>query len=281
MARLTLILQKNYEYNEETRHLTLHFKDYIEDYCGNNISYIYEEYLPETNKRRQKTIGEIYLECIKENKIPAAYNIVADLDGNILKNMRSDGIIEKRDLPTIAGCIKDIDKIRELSQHKNKKVREKIAVNKNTPEDVIIRLINDSDENVRAEALGRDFITEDVLRKNHMNPYWYIRYRIIHNINCPQDIINVHAGDQEWTVREAVANKTKDEAILLKLAQDESSQVIRAILRNQNVDENIISEIYRHANKKDKPLLTAILQHNRTPDDIIQDILRNNKKLKK
>ena len=258
MARLTLILQKNYEYNEETRHLTLHFKDYIEDYCGNNISYIYEEYLPETNKRRQKTIGEIYLECIKENKIPAAYNIVADLDGNILKNMRSDGMIQKRDLPIIAACIKDIDKIRELSLHKNKEVREKIAVNKNTPEDVIIRLINDSDENVRAEALGRNCISEDVLRKNHTHPYWYIRYRIVHNINCPQDIINVHAGDQEWTVREAVANKTKDEAILLKLAQDESSQVIRAILRNTNINENIISEICRHINKKDKFLLAEV-----------------------
>ena len=270
--RSSLILQKDYEYDEETRKIKLTFKDFYEDFCGNDVYYYYEEKLPGENIRHAPTIGENFKRAIDEKDVPKAYHISACEKDGRLSVIRLDGIETTRNIPNIALSLKNKEKLRELAKHKSKDVRASVARNKNTPDDTIIELVYDEKPEVRAEAINKKCVSTEILKEFSNDPYWFVIYHILTNPNCTQDIIRSHKDNKEWAVRELVARRTTEKEVLNSLSKDNSYRVLYAILDNENITPDIIKNMYEAANKKDRELIEKIKNHPKTPDTVVADI---------
>ncbi len=105
-------------------------------------------------------------------------------------------------------------------------VRKVVARNPNTPKQVLARLLDDSDSNVRHGIASNPKTDEDLLRKLAKDIDKDVRLAVAENPNTPPDTLTVLSCDEDVDVRFGVAeNPHMPENILVKLSQDENAYV--------------------------------------------------------
>lgn len=102
-----------------------------------------------------------------------------------------------------------ITRLRLLATHTNPKIRESVASNQHTPEDVFLALARDSDVGVRSCLARNEAVPCDVLRLMARDPSEQVRGWLAVNFFAPRDVMELLASDSDDTVRNLVEWKTE------------------------------------------------------------------------
>lgn len=100
-------------------------------------------------------------------------------------------------------------RLRLLAQHANPRIRERVALDSHTPEDVMTALAADADEAVRAGVARNEATPCDILRSLVDDPSERVRGFLALNFFVPQDAMARLAEDRSATVRGLVSWKTE------------------------------------------------------------------------
>ena len=97
------------------------------------------------------------------------------------------------------------DVLTELAKDSHWAVRVSVACNPNTPADVLTKLTKDSDCDVRRYAAGNPNTPVDVLTELAKDSDWYVRLSAAGNPNTPADVLTELAKDSDCIVRRNAA----------------------------------------------------------------------------
>lgn len=100
-----------------------------------------------------------------------------------------------------------INRLRIMSQDKNAKIRESVALSYHVPEDVMWSLAKDKNEGVRICVARNETTPCDILRFLAQDKSEQVRSWVAVNFFVPQDAMEVLANDTSESVRKLVAWK--------------------------------------------------------------------------
>lgn len=100
-------------------------------------------------------------------------------------------------------------RLRLLAQHENPKIREAVASNYHTPDDVMAELAKDPDEGVRSCVARNETVACDILRSLVDDESERVRGFLAVNYFVPEDAMARLAEDPSETVRGLVQWKTE------------------------------------------------------------------------
>ncbi len=98
-----------------------------------------------------------------------------------------------------------VTRLRVLATHENQKIRESVASNAHTPNDVFTTLATDHDDGVRACVARNEAAPSDVLRVLADDASVTVRGWVAANRFVPPDVSKRLANDRSSTVRRLVA----------------------------------------------------------------------------
>ena len=131
-----------------------------------------------------------------------------------------------------------VDVLTKLAEDDDKEVRRNTARNPNTPVDVLRGLAKDKHDNVRWDVARNPNTPVDVLRKLAEDDDNEVRQSVATNPNAPSDILTMLAVDGDWYVRLKVAENPNAPADVLRtLAVDENKYVRYDAVHNPNYSE--------------------------------------------
>jgi hypothetical protein len=102
-----------------------------------------------------------------------------------------------------------ITRLRLLAKHTNPKIRESVASNQHTPEDVYLALAHDSDTGVRSCLARNEAVPCDILRFLAQDQSEHVRGWLAVNFFAPVDVMELLADDPDETVRGLVSWKSE------------------------------------------------------------------------
>jgi len=123
-----------------------------------------------------------------------------------------------------------IETLIKLSQDKSLQVRMAVALNPNTPEDVLRKLAKSKEFGIFVwKAVAENPNTPvDVLILLAQNEDWRVREEVAWNKNTPAEVLKKLANDTSWGVRHTVTmNPNTPEDVLRKLAKEDKCWPIR------------------------------------------------------
>ena len=100
-------------------------------------------------------------------------------------------------------------RLRLLATDANPKIRERVALDAHTPEDVFLALARDANEEVRACVARNEAAPCDVLRALAHDPSERVRGFLAVNFFVPEDAMALLADDPSATVRDLVRWKSE------------------------------------------------------------------------
>ena len=149
-------------------------------------------------------------------------------------------MMERRELAIDRNTPKDV--LRELAKDKHYAIRMFVAKNPNTPLGTLRYLVKDKDSEVRAGLLVNPSSSPDILGELAKDKAWFIRRDVAHNPNTPEDSLQDLATDEEKDVRRALAtNRNISAKIVITLLGYEKSLntpdiwTIRTIYTHKNL----------------------------------------------
>ena len=132
-----------------------------------------------------------------------------------------------------------IDRIRYAFGSKD--TRYEIAKMANLPEDILHRMTNDRDRNVREILARRKDTPDDIIRTLSTDKSHFVRRVIAERKVLPNDVIHILSADKDQEVREAIAHQdVLPEDVVRVLANDKDSDVRRVITKRKNLPEDIV-----------------------------------------
>jgi hypothetical protein len=102
-----------------------------------------------------------------------------------------------------------IARLRLLATNANPKIRESVASNSHTPEDVMLRLSRDEDAGVRGCVAKNESTSCDILRSMAADESEIVRGWLAVNFFVPADVMEALADDPSETVRSLVRWKSE------------------------------------------------------------------------
>jgi hypothetical protein len=102
-----------------------------------------------------------------------------------------------------------VQRLRVLAAHENPKIRESVASNAHTPDDVMATLAKDADEGVRACVARNEAASCDILRSLVDDESERVRGFLAVNYFVPEDAMERLAMDRSRTVRGLVSWKAE------------------------------------------------------------------------
>ncbi|MDQ1556031.1 MAG: hypothetical protein QOI02_1033 [Actinomycetota bacterium] len=102
-----------------------------------------------------------------------------------------------------------ISRLRLLAIDPNPKIRESVASNYHTPQDVQAKLAADPDEGVRGCVARNEYTSCDILRSMADDPSEMVRGWLAVNYFVPADVMDRLAQDESETVRSLVRWKSE------------------------------------------------------------------------
>ena len=166
-----------------------------------------------------------------------------------------------------------VDTLKELAEDKNVDVREKVAENPKTPDDILGKLAEDENVNVRYGVAKNPKTPVDIIRKLAENKDWSVRNGVVKNPNTPVDIIRKLAEDEELVVRIEVAwNHGTPAEILGKLAEDKNGDVRKGVATNPSTPVDTLGKL---AEDKSWEVRNEVAKNPRTPVDILKKLVED------
>ena len=170
-----------------------------------------------------------------------------------------------------------LEEIKELSMHKDPRVRWSVAVNPSTPENILINLSQDDQEayasdQVRSGVAENENSSLSVFEFLLSSEEWNLKNKIAANINCPSSILEKLSEDPDDGIRAAVAsNLNAPRKILEKLINDEWS-VQYSISENISTPEELLLEL---ATEADEDILNNLALNISTPASLLDELSQN------
>ena len=169
----------------------------------------------------------------------------------------------------------------------NWEVRQAIALNQETPSDVIEQLREDEDDDVKNAVAYRELSKEwrDLDDDERLDK--------LKEDNVPTNILEILSKNSNWEIRKAVAlHENTPEEVIQKLANDDDSDVQEAIqqrqlpndwreldedekiekLQEENVDPDILKTF---ANSSNWRIRTAVASNKNTPEDVLKQLAKD------
>ena len=169
----------------------------------------------------------------------------------------------------------------------NWEVRQAIALNQETPSDVIEQLREDEDDDVKNAVANRELSKEwrDLDDDERLDK--------LKEDNLPTNILEILSKSSNWEIRKAVAlHENTPEEVIQKLANDNDSDVQEAIqqrqlpndwreldedekiekLQEENVDPDILKTF---ANSSNWRIRTAVASNKNTPEDVLKQLAKD------
>ena len=169
----------------------------------------------------------------------------------------------------------------------NWEVRQAIALNQETPSDVIEQLREDEDDDVknavayrelskewrdldddeRLDKLKEDNVPTNILEILSKNSNWEIRKAVALHENTPEEVIQKLANDDDSDVQEAIQQRQLPND-WRKLDEDEKIEK----LQEENVDPEILKTF---ANSSNWQIRTAVASNKNTPEDVLKQLAKD------
>ena len=174
----------------------------------------------------------------------AMFNAARPLNEKTLQDL-----IRKDDWSTMRGICEGLKHrqtlpvplLKTLASSGNWRIRQAVAGNPATPQDVLLKLLNDSDSDV-----------QDAVRANPACPAHVARVNPLEqasNPDTPVSELDELAASDDWRVRQAVAANPKVSAeALKKLSQDSDSDVQLAVVDNPKADPEWLMKLAQGQN---------------------------------
>lgn len=191
------------------------------------------KYLAFNNPRTPK---EVKLEFLKSDEVDGKLEIASStndvdtlkfLSKNINASVRQR--IARRD-----DMLKDV--LQNLGNDEDPEVRVNIALNKNTPEETLKKLIADTVTRVAACALSNPNtkLSYKEFKNYASNNDPFFRSGVAVNINTPADILTLLSNDLDTVVRQGVSENTNTPSDVLTLLAKDNEEVVRStVARNE------------------------------------------------
>ena len=186
----------------------------------------------------------------------------------------------------------------------NTSILDKLATNKNTPIDIVIKNLNDMNSDYIYDIMERPDVTTELLKSiitnntstavkkaiansdkadkeilimlisDPLNMDAGLLSCIIKNTKCSHSIYNLFSSpDEPSYIKQIVAeNDTTPQDILLKLAKDTSSAVRQSVIRSKNVPKEVF---YILATDKDNYIKELLVSNNKTPPEVLDMLVRD------
>ncbi|KAF3888683.1 MULTISPECIES: HEAT repeat domain-containing protein [Nostocales] len=126
-----------------------------------------------------------------------------------------------------------LEQLVEDAKSQDNEVRIRVAINPNTPIDLLEKLANDEDDYVRRAAVTNSNASVNILEKLGLDTNSDVREVVAYHPHTPVTTLTQLAEDRGWHIRKAVASHPNAPAsVLNKLAEDPTEEVKRAVFEN-------------------------------------------------
>ncbi|WP_275040682.1 hypothetical protein [Prochlorococcus marinus] len=173
----------------------------------------------------------------------------------------------------------------------NWEVRQAIALNPQTPSDVIEQLRDDDDSDVQEAVLNRQLpvdwrqldeaekieklqeenVGPDILKAFAKSSNWRIRAAVASNENTPEDVLKQLAKDDDSDVQEAALNAVAYRELPKEWRELDDDEKLDK-LKEDNVPTNILEILAQSSNWE---IRKAIALHENTPEEVIQQLAKD------
>ena len=168
----------------------------------------------------------------------------------------------------------DIFRLATLARDSNPKIREKVAGNINTPEDVLEKLAFDPYVSVRKEVAKNRNTTPLVLDKLASDSYVEIRETVAANSHTRPSTLEKLMHDPHVDVQTQDAlNKNSTPQILDQLVEESDLEVWRAVARNRRTSRQTLKRLSQESNYIG--LLAEVARNNQTSPDVLDNLSSN------
>lgn len=132
----------------------------------------------------------------------------------------------------------------------DRKMKVIITNKENLTENLIKKLSEDKDFNVRLSIANRVDLSDNIIKNLAKDHTSIVRCTIANRLELSEPLIQELAKHQEWDVRAIIAERNDvSKSILYELAKDEDSMVRSAVAGRSDLDQHLIQEL-----SKDKML---------------------------
>jgi 3-methyladenine DNA glycosylase AlkC len=182
----------------------------------------------------------------------------------------------------IEAGITNVKKMKNKTKLGRKKIKDKIelAINPNTPKELLVELSKDKDRFVRRAVAKNPNTPSEVLVELSKDKDVDVRYLVAKNSNTPKEVLAELSKDKDWFVRLAVAeNPNTPKEVLVELSKDEDVDVRWAIAENHNNPNEILvdpKEILVELSKnKDWSARQMVARNTNTPSEVLVELSKD------
>jgi hypothetical protein len=221
--------------------ITDHIKEYrsskLDDTLA-NLSIFYQYVLTEYLADKEKKQNNIYSRTDERN---------SDILGKVLQERdRSKNQQEKSAIaPQTPGEI-----LAKLAQVKDPEVREKVARNPQTPVKILEKLAKDENEWVRRSITENPNAPSHILEELSKNADFWMCHALVVNPNTPSSTLAYLASFNDWELNQKILVHPHTElSLLVKILKNEESLCVR-LLTKENIPDIILVELLSHPSEE-------------------------------
>ncbi len=148
-----------------------------------------------------------------------------------------------------------------------------LAQNPKTSSEVLMKLANNEDNNIRMSVAKNPNTSVEILEKLANDKDWQIRLIIAKNQKAPKEVLMKLADDKDNAVKESVAsNSNTPIKVLEKLADDKDWQIRIIIAKNQKVPKEVLMKL---ADDKDNVVKEIVASNSNTPKETLKKLVED------
>lgn len=167
----------------------------------------------------------------------------------------------------------DISLLDDLAGRSDEQIRVNIAFNRNTPEEILIRLADDPSEKVRMQVAERNDLTSDILDVLSSDEQYKVRRHVSRDPRTSQEALERLSRDKDDEVRENVAyNPFTSYSVMTQLSSDEAPVIRRGVASNRHAPPELLSKL---SEDHDVEVREAVARNRATPGDVLTSLSDN------
>lgn len=161
-----------------------------------------------------------------------------------------------------------------LAGDKDAGVQEALAGNLQTPAQVLQRLMYEPGD-VRKALASNERVPKEIIQMLAQDKEWSVRIRLAENPQTPVDVVRTLAQDENWVMREKVASHPQMPVEMLQvLAQDQQERVREMVAAHPRLPVMILRVLARDSYIR---VRMTIARHPQTPEEVLRVLARDKK----
>jgi len=141
--------------------------------------------------------------------------------------------------------------------------------------DVLIKLADDKDEDIRRQIAGYKNAPTEILEKLVKDKDKYVKLAVLNNKTAPKDLLTKLATSEDHEIRSAISTNTSTPPeTLIKLSNDTNMDVKAGVLTNKSCPKDLLTKL---ANSENEKFRYYISKNTSTPPETLAKLAEDEK----